>query len=330
MVDLEDLRWDKNLLAFSGGVDSSALFFMLLDEGIAFDIAIVDYQMRKQSKLEVQYAKDLAKQYQKQCFVYRVKLEESNFENNARKVRYEFFESLIKTYQYKNLILAHQLNDRLEWFLMQFFKGGGLNSLLGFDRVEQREGYNIVRPLWENSREEILCFLKDRHFFEDSDNYNSKYLRNQVRMQYANQMLLENKKGILRSFAYLKEEKNKLYSVERIQKIGHIFYFEKQEELQHIFLIDRILKQLGYVLSHKQRLEMQRQGFSICFQKDLVVDCNARFIFVAKCRFQDLTMPKNFKNLCRDFCLPKRLRKEFFGLFEEKRLGLEGLEIFRL
>ena len=50
----------KNLLAFSGGIDSTALFFMLLEQNIDFDMAIVDYGIRAQSKDEVAYAKELA------------------------------------------------------------------------------------------------------------------------------------------------------------------------------------------------------------------------------------------------------------------------------
>jgi len=48
---------NKNLLAFSGGVDSSALFFILLEKKIPFDIAIVNYHKREQSKKEVEYGK---------------------------------------------------------------------------------------------------------------------------------------------------------------------------------------------------------------------------------------------------------------------------------
>jgi len=43
---LDTLRGGKSLLAFSGGVDSSALLFLLRDKGIEFDIALVNYQTR--------------------------------------------------------------------------------------------------------------------------------------------------------------------------------------------------------------------------------------------------------------------------------------------
>lgn len=43
------LQNSKNLLGFSGGVDSVALFFLLLEFKIDFDIAIVHYHTRKEA-----------------------------------------------------------------------------------------------------------------------------------------------------------------------------------------------------------------------------------------------------------------------------------------
>ena len=60
---LELLKGKKNLLAFSGGVDSTALFFLLLKSDIRFDIAIVNYGQREQSKEEVLYAQELSNRY---------------------------------------------------------------------------------------------------------------------------------------------------------------------------------------------------------------------------------------------------------------------------
>ena len=57
----------NNLLAFSAGIDSTALFFLMMEEEILFDIAIVDYNQRLQSKDEVIYATQLAHKYNKKC-----------------------------------------------------------------------------------------------------------------------------------------------------------------------------------------------------------------------------------------------------------------------
>ena len=60
-IDIKNLHNKKNLLAFSTGVDSSALFFLLIENNIHFDIAIVDYNTREQSKAELAHAKKMAK-----------------------------------------------------------------------------------------------------------------------------------------------------------------------------------------------------------------------------------------------------------------------------
>jgi tRNA(Ile)-lysidine synthase len=133
MIDL--ITTKKNLLAFSGGVDSSALFFMLYSQNIEFDIAIIDYNQRESSKEEVLYAKELALEYNKKCFIKTY--DDSRFsEKLARNFRYDFFESIIKEHAYQSLITAHQLNDQLEWFLMQLSKGAGLIELVGLQQME--------------------------------------------------------------------------------------------------------------------------------------------------------------------------------------------------
>ncbi|WP_420061008.1 tRNA lysidine(34) synthetase TilS [Aliarcobacter butzleri] len=181
------IKESKNLLAFSAGVDSSALFFLLLKQNIPFDIAIVNYNIRVQSKDEVNYAKELALKYNKQIFIKEVKLETtSNFEKTARDIRYKFFEEIIDENSYEILITAHQLNDKLEWFLMQFTKGAGLVELIGFNEFEQKENYKVYKPLLEITKEELENFLKQENikYFIDNSNFDEKYKRNYFRHNF--------------------------------------------------------------------------------------------------------------------------------------------------
>ena len=95
-LDFSVIGNQKNLLAFSAGVDSTALFFLLLEQNISFDIAIVNYNVRIQAMQEVAYARELALKYNKQIFIRDIKLENSsNFEKTARDIRYKFFEEII-------------------------------------------------------------------------------------------------------------------------------------------------------------------------------------------------------------------------------------------
>ena len=86
----------RNLLAFSAGVDSSALFFLLLENNIPFDIALVNYGTRENSDKEEVHAQALADKYHLTYHSIKAPKFTSNFEKNAREFRYAFFETLIK------------------------------------------------------------------------------------------------------------------------------------------------------------------------------------------------------------------------------------------
>lgn len=153
----EKLLNTTNLLAFSAGGDSTALLFLLLKHNIKFDIAIVDYELREQSKKEVAYAYELADKYNFKCHLLKASKISSNFEANARKIRYNFFENLIERYKYTNLLTAHHLGDRFEWMLMQFCKGAGCPELTGIKMIELRNNYTLIRPLLHLQKSELLA-----------------------------------------------------------------------------------------------------------------------------------------------------------------------------
>ena len=208
MINLK-INTSRNLLAFSAGIDSTALFFILLENNIEFDIAIVNYNLREQSKKEVQYAKDLAKKYNKRCFIKDVKSDNiSNFEKEARDIRYKFFNELINEYNYKRLFTAHQLNDKLEWFLMQLSKGAGLLEILGLNEEENKHNYILTRPLLECSKNSLEEYLikNDIKYFIDESNLLPLYTRNKFRLDFANDFMNKYEKGVRSSFKYLKDD----------------------------------------------------------------------------------------------------------------------------
>jgi len=180
---LELLKNKKNLLAFSAGVDSTALYNLLKEENIDFDIAIVNYKVREQSEKEVEYALQLANSDNRKCHLLEIALSGKNFEYNARNIRYRFFEELIEKYNYNNLITAHQLDDMLEWSLMQLCKGCGLAELIGMQPIESRENYNIVRPLLFTPKKSLLELLETKKikYFLDHTNQLDSFKRNRFR-----------------------------------------------------------------------------------------------------------------------------------------------------
>ncbi len=307
------LNTKKNLLAFSAGVDSTALFFLLLERNIPFDIAIVNYNTREESKQEVAYAVKLALKYKKQCFIRSVELETSNFEFTARKVRYDFFEELIEEYEYETLLTAHQLNDKLEWFLMQLSKGSGLVELLGLNETLQKDTYTIYRPLINTSKKELEEFLKqnNHHYFYDESNSSLEYRRNYFRENFSNTFLQEFQSGIQKSFEYLQNDLNSL-NVQNMpiykQKELEVFKNSGDDNL-NIRTIDINLKKRGYLLTKLQRDEILKQkecvidSFAICITQTR--------IFIAP-YIKEVSMSKDFKELCRVSKIPKKIRPYLF------------------
>ena len=264
---LPHLQQDKNLLAFSAGVDSSALFFLLQKNHILFDIALVNYGLRQQSKEEEAYALALAEEYQLTAHIIHAPSFESNFEKNARDFRYDFFDGLMVEHGYDNLITAHQLNDQLEWLLMRLSKGAGTVELLGLEPLSERKAYQLVRPLLHHSKEELQGYLEQHgyRYFVDESNVDEKYERNWFRKHLSDQLIGRYQSGIARSFEYLRADKKQLQ--DRYHERYHhkkFYLLEIEDDGVKIRVIDKYLKRLGYLLSGSQREELKKEN-SIVF-----------------------------------------------------------------
>jgi len=302
------LQNSKNLLAFSAGVDSSALFFMLDENNITFDIAIVDYGLREQSKKEIAYAKELAKRYNKKCYLKIAPKITTNFEATAREIRYSFFKELICSYNYDNLLTAHHLGDRFEWLLMQFCKGAGCIELSGMREYEMREGYRLVRPLLHVDKQELITYLhtKKIEYFIDESNSDDKYKRNSFRNKHAMPLLKEYLSGIKKSFDYIDTDRALLIQENKLQKINQLACFLQHNKRSDIYYIDKYLKSIGHIMTHEERKLLQEQKSVVIGRKFIVCQvsnyiCIAPYIQVKK-------FTKEFKEKMRSLHIDPKLR----------------------
>lgn len=318
-----NLKNGKNLLAFSHGVDSTALFYILDEAKICFDMAMVDYNIRSQSKDEIASAKELANKFNKKIFILSINLKSGNFEANARDVRYEFFKEICIKHGYKNLILAHQLDDRLEWFMMQLSRGAGLVEMLGMSECESRGWCDIYRPLLKFSRSEISEFLDSKkvRYFIDESNADERFSRNFIRARFSREFLLNFKNGVLRSFEILENDRVRLQA--QILHISHELYAIKNNE-NFMRGVDRVAKKLGVVMSMAQRDECQRclENSSECvISGRLAVGLFNGFILLSP--YIKVVMDKKFKEKCRILGIPTNIRGYIFDL----KIDLNSLKI---
>lgn len=301
---LRKLKSGRNLLAFSHGVDSTALFYLLDEAGVKFDLAIVDYNVRAQSKDEVASARDLAAKFNKQIYVKSVRLGESNFEHEARAARYEFFGQICREHGYENLILAHQFDDKFEWFLMQLGRGAGLNELLGMQELETREDYVIARPLLGVRKCELERFLKGRNlkYFTDETNLTDRFKRGFIRAKFSEPFLDEYFSGVKKSFEFLVADALNL--APEISNLAPKIYLIKRSK-NEIRGVDLACKRLGLVLSSAQRNECSRcleKGSDCVLGGKVAVGAGDKFILVTP--YVKPAMEKKFKEACRRLAIP--------------------------
>ena len=310
---LKELRKGKNLLAFSAGSDSSALFFMLQALRIEFDIALVNYQTREQSLEEEKYAKTLAKKFKKECYTFTCKLDSNNFEHNARTTRYEFFQSIIAKHSYDNLLTAHHLNDRFEWFLMQLSRGAGTVELSGMSEIEENEKYKTLRPLLNTEKNEILEFLhvnKIKHFL-DCSNDDEKHFRNRIRKEFASSFCEQFSNGIKKSFNYLEKDKERLLP-KILEQNNKLYILQRDEDdLINIRGIDKIVKKLGVLLSSAMRDEILRTKDCIVSSK-IAISFSENKIYI--CPVVKTKMDKKFKEKCRVEKIPSKIRPYLYSI----------------
>ena len=307
----EYLKRERNLLAFSAGVDSSALFFILQELDIAFDIAIVNYGIREQAKEEIAYAKRLAKRYNKSLFLADAPKFSANFEAKARAFRYNFFEKIIQEHSYTTLLTAHQLDDRLEWLLMRLSLGSGVEGLAGMQEIEEKRGYKLIRPLLVYTKKELLAYLQKKglRYFIDSSNSNTKFLRNQFRPM-AQELLSRGKSGFIKSFALLQEEKALIgsnYQIVFWQKEFALLRVEKRAYLS--YAISQMLKKLGYLISGKERESLKSQS-SLVVGRKWAVEYREPFAYIAP--YLTPLLSKTFKEQCRKKKIPPKVRGYLF------------------
>jgi len=170
------------LLGYSGGPDSKALLYALLEGGVVPHLAHVDHGWREESREEAVLLEEEAKSLGCPFFSTRLEMTEKK-EDGARKARLSFFSSLMGNYE--ALLLAHQADDLAETVLKRILEGAHLANLSGMQPASSQYGMMIWRPLLNVRRSEILHFLEERGLTPiiDPSNSDPTYLRSRMRRE---------------------------------------------------------------------------------------------------------------------------------------------------
>lgn len=187
---------DRIVVAVSGGPDSVALLHILFLLSKRWDweltVAHVNHQFRgEESDKEAEYVADLARRLGIRCEIARLDvpryIEETgkNSQVAARELRYGFLHQVAGLHGANKIAMAHHADDQAETVLMRLLRGTGPAGLTGIPVLRREQKVELVRPMLRIYKSEIFsyCEAKGLIYFTDSSNLDTKYFRNEIRLE---------------------------------------------------------------------------------------------------------------------------------------------------
>jgi tRNA(Ile)-lysidine synthase len=182
------------LLAFSGGADSRALLHLLAaycrENGAPLYAAHVNHGIRGEEALrDREFCKKTAASYGIECFVLDAdvpslaKEHGESLETEARRVRYGFFDKIMREHSIPLLATAHNSDDCLETLIFNIARGSGLRGITSIPQVRVFGTGFLIRPLLMSPKKDIIEFCRENglDFVTDSTNSDTRYSRNLIR-----------------------------------------------------------------------------------------------------------------------------------------------------
>jgi len=181
---------DKIVLGVSGGPDSLFMLNILNNLkrqlNIELVVAHVNHRIRPEADSEEQFVKEFCKKINVDFHSKRIEVEKYannnkiGLEEAGRKIRYEFFEEVLKNVGANKIAIAHNKNDKVETMLMHALRGSGISGLQG---IQAKSNNKIIRPIIEIDRIDIEKYCEEQKLEPriDKSNFDNTYTRNKIR-----------------------------------------------------------------------------------------------------------------------------------------------------
>lgn len=199
MINWKELINKKWVVAVSGGADSMALLDMCVKHKLNVIVAHVNYKKRDSADRDMNGVQAYCDKHAIPCFIHIVtKYEEhTNFQAQAREIRYRFFKAIYEQEKANGVLVAHHLDDVIETYLMQTQRGS-IPAWYGI--AEEMYMYHILikRILLDYTKKELEEYCEQHRvtYYDDESNFENHYTRNKIRHQHIDFMDKGEKKKI--------------------------------------------------------------------------------------------------------------------------------------
>ena len=179
----------KIAIAVSGGIDSMVLMkISSLSKKIKSNnihILTINHDLRKGSKEETLFVRKEADKLglKVSILTWKGKKPKSGIQEKARKKRHNLLFNYCKKNNISDLFFAHHLDDQIENFIFRMFRGSGIVGLTSFSNFSKIDKINLIRPLIETPKSDLLLFAKKQkiEWIEDPSNLNLDFDRVKIR-----------------------------------------------------------------------------------------------------------------------------------------------------
>lgn len=280
----------KLLLGVSGGPDSMLLLNYFKDKNII--VCHVNYCVRKDSYNDENIVREFCKNNNIKLEVLNLKNHsyKGNFENEARKLRYEFYQKIYIKNKCDFLLLAHHKDDFLETAIMQK-ESKRFNLYYGIKKENFLWGMNIIRPFvdmfWKNDILN-LCATFNLKYALDYTNELDLYSRNKVRNRLKKLLETEKEKMYLN---YVEENlKNALLETQILK----LYEEWKKSDFDCDFILRNkaLANYLIYAFVHKHYGEVKLSSRKINSIYQFIVSNNR----TSKYKLNNFTILEKIKN----------------------------------
>lgn len=215
-----ELPSGRYVVAVSGGVDSMVLLDLLAARtNLDLIVAHFDHGIRDDSVEDAALVAKTAHKYGLTCEVGSAKLGKRASEDEARKARYAFLQSIRDKYRAAAIITAHHQDDALETMAFNVLRG---TKRKGVSALQSRT--DIVRPLLGYSKDEIRAYAAAHSikWREDSTNDDVGYTRNWLRHNVLAKLSPNDKSRLLKLYGDMAESNPRIDQAiqEQLDRLG--------------------------------------------------------------------------------------------------------------
>lgn len=245
------------IVGVSGGSDSMYLLDNLYKDHYHIIVAHVNYHYRYDSDEDYQLVRDYCYQYAIPFYYrefFKKDYDQGNFEDIARKLRYQFYLEIYNQYHCDGVVLGHHLDDQLETIYMQLERHH-TSHYLGMREVNEVYGMKIIRPMLKDEYKEDIILKCHRYgipYRDDYTNFETDFFRDKVRNRVLKYYSYDEKMALLDKANNHNQRIDKL-----MEKVKPIYDLYKNNGKIDYHLLDHEWEELFFYLMLKDVMDTQ-------------------------------------------------------------------------